>query len=550
MAITPFKTFASGEVLTASDLNSSITTITNNVPAVNEANTWTGIQTYSARIVLNSAAIRFAEGANVASAATANIWGNDGNTVHITGTTTITSLGTAGQAGDWRLVIFDGALTLTHSANLNLPGGANITTAAGDAALVYADTTTQLDVVLYTKADGTAIIGPSLTAANTWSGIQTHSAAVNWGKGGDIASAATTDIGAATGNFVHVTGTTTITALGSVQAGTIRFVRFAGSLLLTHNATSLILPDAANIQTAANDIAGFVSEGSGNWRCLFYIRANRHGSDVASAATIDLDVATGDVVDVTGTTTITAITLADGRTRTVRFTGALTLTNGASLVLPGSANITTAAGDFAVFQGYAAGVVRCVAYTKASGLPLVSTGLVLIQAQTASTSASIDFTTGITSAYDQYVLVITNLVPVNDDVEVWLRVQVGGSFQSGAGYYEYMTLSYGTDLTSRATNSTSATEMVLTSETATYAVGNAAGESFNAVIFFGDPASTAQNKVFSWQGFYRAAAAIGQQCQGGGIVIGSTSAITGVQVLLESGNIASGEFQLFGVQRA
>lgn len=98
--------------------------------------------------------------------------------------------------------------------------------------------------------------------------------AINEAKGADIASAATTDIGAATGNFVHVTGTTTITALGTAQAGTRRVVRFAGALTLTHNATSLILPTAANITTAADDIAVFVSEGSGNWRCVGYQRAS------------------------------------------------------------------------------------------------------------------------------------------------------------------------------------------------------------------------------------------------------------------------------------
>jgi len=95
----------------------------------------------------------------------------------------------------------------------------------------------------------------------------------------------------------------------------------------------------------------------------------KNGTDVASASTIDLDAATGDCVDVTGTTTITAITLAAGRTRIVRFTGALTLTNGASLVLPGGANITTVAGDVAVFRGYASSVVRCVQYS-----PLTRTG--------------------------------------------------------------------------------------------------------------------------------------------------------------------------------
>lgn len=120
------------------------------------------------------------------------------------------------------------------------------------------DTWTALDYV----PEPSGFTGGSLTSA------------INEAKGSDIASASTTDIGAATGNFVHITGTTTITALGTIQAGTRRIVRFAGALTLTHNATSLILPTGANITTAADDVATFVSEGSGNWRCVNYMRAS------------------------------------------------------------------------------------------------------------------------------------------------------------------------------------------------------------------------------------------------------------------------------------
>lgn len=93
-------------------------------------------------------------------------------------------------------------------------------------------------------------------------------------KGVDIASAATTNIAAATGDFVDVTGTTTITALGTAAAGVERTVRFTGALTLTHNATSLILPGGANIATAAGDVARFRSLGSGNWLCVDYSRAS------------------------------------------------------------------------------------------------------------------------------------------------------------------------------------------------------------------------------------------------------------------------------------
>lgn len=94
----------------------------------------------------------------------------------------------------------------------------------------------------------------------------------------DVASAATTDIGAAASQYVRVTGTTTITSLGSATNGIYRRVRFAGALTLAHNATSLILPGSANITTANGDIAEFISEGSGNWRCVRYQYAAFRGN--------------------------------------------------------------------------------------------------------------------------------------------------------------------------------------------------------------------------------------------------------------------------------
>ena len=85
-------------------------------------------------------------------------------------------------------------------------------------------------------------------------------------KGADIASA-TPNLAAATGNFVDITGTTTIAALGTVAAGQVFFLRFTGVLTFTYNGTSLIIPGAANILTAIGDIACMLSLGSGNWLC-------------------------------------------------------------------------------------------------------------------------------------------------------------------------------------------------------------------------------------------------------------------------------------------
>lgn len=148
----------------------------------------------------------------------------------------------------------------------------------------WADTTTGL-LKIRNAANSAWITVGTLAAANL--GLLSLAGgsltgALNEAAGADIVSATTTDIGAATGNYVKVTGTTTITGLGTVQAGTTRIVRFAGALALTHNATSLILPGAANITTVADDRGIFVSLGGGNWICIAYTRAD--GTPVISSS--------------------------------------------------------------------------------------------------------------------------------------------------------------------------------------------------------------------------------------------------------------------------
>lgn len=93
-------------------------------------------------------------------------------------------------------------------------------------------------------------------------------------------------------------------------------------------------------------------------------------ADVASAATVDLDAVSGNLIHITGSTTITAITLSVGRQRTVVFDSVLTLTNSATLIIPGNTSLVTAAGDIAVVRGDT-GAVRVISYTRASGLQSV-----------------------------------------------------------------------------------------------------------------------------------------------------------------------------------
>lgn len=103
-------------------------------------------------------------------------------------------------------------------------------------------------------------------------------------------------------------------------------------------------------------------------------KINTIATDIASASTVNLDNATGDIVNITGTTNITAITLSAGIKRFVRFTGTLILNEGVNLSLPSGNSITTSNGDSAIFIGYANGLVRCVNYEKFDGTSLVGGG--------------------------------------------------------------------------------------------------------------------------------------------------------------------------------
>lgn len=92
-----------------------------------------------------------------------------------------------------------------------------------------------------------------------------------WRKGADIASAATLmkPVDTNLGGYHVVTGNVGIAALwAGEQAGTEIELRFSAAAILTHNATSFVLPGNVNITTAAGDVARFRCEGSDNWRCV------------------------------------------------------------------------------------------------------------------------------------------------------------------------------------------------------------------------------------------------------------------------------------------
>lgn len=171
---------------------------------------------------------------------------------------------------------------------------------------------------------------------------------------------------------------------------------------------------------APNDIRAsnlsYIKKVDGSTFVLLDAPPYSYGGSISSSTSIDLDSSpTGDLVDLTSTGTISSITLAEGRERTVRFTQARTLTNTTLIILPTGTNITTASGDFAIIRGYSGGITRVVAYQKADGRALLSTNTSATQAEMeAGTSTSAPVTPSV-AQYHQAA------------AKAWARVTITGT---------------------------------------------------------------------------------------------------------------------------
>lgn len=101
--------------------------------------------------------------ATLASATTVDLGAAPQSTLTISGTATITGFGSSAKAGILKVLRFTGAATIAHNAtSLIVPGGVNVTTAAGDQAVVAHLGNGNWSVAAYTKASGQALQNPSV----------------------------------------------------------------------------------------------------------------------------------------------------------------------------------------------------------------------------------------------------------------------------------------------------------------------------------------------------------------------------------------------------
>jgi hypothetical protein len=194
-----------------------------------------------------------------------------------------------------------------------------------------------------------------------------------------------------------------------------------------------------------------------------------------------------------------------------------------------------------------ASVADVTSFANASGGTLI-----LLSTQTASNSATISFTTGLDSTYDEYIFKIINCRPADDSVDFKFNL----STDSGSNYNVTKTTTYFRafhDEADTATNLNYDTDRDLAQSTSfasiTTGVGNGADESISGSMTLFNPSSTTYVKHFivNTNCYYSSDYSINGYTAGYG---NTTSAINAIQFKFDTGNITDGIIKLYGVKKS
>ena len=180
---------------------------------------------------------------------------------------------------------------------------------------------------------------------------------------------------------------------------------------------------------------------------------------------------------------------------------------------------------------------------------LATGALTLISTQTASSSASISFTSGLDSTYNSYIFKYINIHPATDNTQFTFNLSVDG----GSNYNVTKTTTYfdayhdeansGTDLRYLASSDLSQSTNF---QPLGISVGNQNDESISGEIQIFNPSSTTFVKHFISRSntYYSADYSVDTYVAGYG---NTTSAVNAISFKFVSGNIDSGVIKLYGV---
>ena len=175
--------------------------------------------------------------------------------------------------------------------------------------------------------------------------------------------------------------------------------------------------------------------------------------------------------------------------------------------------------------------------------------LVLISEQTASSSSTIDFTSGIDSTYKEYIFKYTDIHPASDNVDFQFNMSTdtGSNYnvtKTTTGFQAY--LNEGDSANGLAYESGRDLAQSTDFQGVLIGVGNEADQCCAGQLHLFNPSSTTFVKHFISRGNNYRADTESQQSYFAGYG-NTTSAVDAIQFKMSSGNIDAGTIKLYGV---
>lgn len=206
-------------------------------------------------------------------------------------------------------------------------------------------------------------------------------------------------------------------------------------------------------------------------------------------------------------------------------------------IISGTTALASEPADTDEFLVSDAGVLKRIDYSLIKG----GGAHTLISTTTVDNDATAEIT-GMDSTYSRYLVTVNNLVSATDGTTVYMRVIIGGSVQTGSNYpYGNNTRNSGAGAAGNESGDATAFKISKSD------IGNATGENFSGEITLYNPSETALFKNISWRSVYTVNDGTVDSNIGGGFYKSGQAAITGISILMSSGNITSAVIKLYGI---
>jgi hypothetical protein len=173
--------------------------------------------------------------------------------------------------------------------------------------------------------------------------------------------------------------------------------------------------------------------------------------------------------------------------------------------------------------------------------------LVLLEQHTASTSATLDFTTFIGSTYDDYIFRFINVLPATTNTALWMRMSTNGgsTYDAGANYIN-ATWRWHSGLGSATAGGAGNSAIVCAGADGVSNSSTWGGLTGEMTLY--NPGSASYKRAGGYVGHADGTTAVLEEAMVGGMYQIST-AVNAIRFLMSSGNITSGTIRVYGVSK-